>query len=68
MVNMGYHGNISYLFRCLIYLGCKSRKRIATQAGFIKLFLPLRLVYHLAGHAAINNQVLTVNEIVLRAT
>jgi hypothetical protein len=45
-----YHGNISYFFRILKYLGCKSIKRIVNPAGFAKLFLLLMLAGHPEGH------------------
>jgi len=38
---MRYHGNVSNLFRILISLGCKSRKRIVTPAGREDNFLLL---------------------------
>jgi len=44
-----------------MHLGCKSRKRIVTQDVFAKLFSPLRLVNHLAGHAAVDNNILPVD-------
>jgi hypothetical protein len=64
---VSYHGNISYFFRILKYLGCKSIKRIVTPAGFPKLFLPLRLIDHPPGHASIDNDILSVDEVVLAA-
>jgi len=64
---VSYHGNISYFFRILKYLGCKSIKRIVTPAAFPKLFLPLRLVDHPPGHASIDNDILSVDEVVFAA-
>jgi hypothetical protein len=64
---MCYHGNVSYFFRILKYLGCKSIKRFVTPAGFAKLFLQLRLVDHLACHAPVHDYVFTINEAVFTA-
>jgi len=64
VVDVRYHGNISDIFRMLLSLGCKIRKRIVTPDLNGDKFLQLWDIYHFTGHASVNYDVLTVDEFI----